>query len=249
MCGMKEGEKILETIYYIYLNKERNVHWLVELCNNNQGFISAILTIGSLLLSVIAIIISLSISKGQVQAQLLERRINVYSNVKEVYTIAKELLEKTKGNYSYYRKMGLITAILFLYNSNEYNTAVKLMDLYQEIKKREAEGNDKNDEYLNLLEECVDTNIEMLNYESSINKELENLKTYLHLLYSKDVNESLVRLIENYQEFRKDLWDLDEKKLEERFNNLEAVFNKVNTENVFLKMDKETTSKLHKKVL
>ena len=51
---------------------------IVEFCNSNSGFISAVLATLSFVLSAVAIFISVQTSTHQAQISLLEKRFDIY---------------------------------------------------------------------------------------------------------------------------------------------------------------------------
>lgn len=233
----------MDTLYLIILNQEKNVPWLVELCNNNQGFISAVLAVVSIFLSFLAIKISISTSKGQVQAQILERRIAVYSKLKVVYNICNRLVANASVELPHHMKLRRYVDDLFLYNTVEYHTAYKLTYL-----KPILDASDLNrDEDTKLVEEWSDKFFEITKYEIAIKQELEELKTQVHLLYSEEIEKYILEFLEKYQEFRWDIYDTDEEQLKRRIENLQVSLDKLDSNKVFDKMDKETTSNLFKR--
>lgn len=56
---------------------------IVEFCNSNSGFISAVLATLSFVLSAVAIFISVQTSTHQAQISLLEKRFDIYSKIQK----------------------------------------------------------------------------------------------------------------------------------------------------------------------
>ena len=57
---------------------------IVEFCNSNSGFISAVLATLSFVLSAVAIFISVQTSTHQAQISLLEKRFDIYSKIQKI---------------------------------------------------------------------------------------------------------------------------------------------------------------------
>lgn len=232
-----------EELYLLAVNGQQKSLGIVDLCNQNQGFVSALLTISALILSFIAIVISVLTSKSQVQAQLLERRITVYSKFKEVYSVCNRIIDNIDVKLPYYLKLRLFVGELFLYNTAEYHIAYRLTYL-----KPLLDTSDLNtDEDTKLIEEWSDKFFEITKYETSIRRELEELKTEIHLLFSEEIENNILELLEKYQEFRWDIYDVNETQLKRRIENLKVAFDRIDNNIIFDKMDKETTSNLFKR--
>lgn len=228
---------MLNTFYFI-LYEEKNIPWFVEVCNDNQGFISVILAVVSLFLSFLAIKISISSSKGQIQAQLFERRIDVYSRIKKIYIACEKMVEEYDiESHSYFLKLSYFISKLFDLNSEEFKAATEL------LKMKDEELTDKEKEI------WLDKFCEIIIYDYQTENELENLRTQIHLIYSVEVEEVLVKLLDLYQELRMEVWNSDEKQLDILINKIKNTISEIKNEKIFKKMDEETISNLPVKML
>ncbi|MCI5679296.1 MAG: hypothetical protein MR278_04875 [Bacteroidales bacterium] len=209
---------------------------ILEFCNNNSGFLSAVLAIASILLSYVAIRVSRATAKGQIDAQLFEKRVDLYSEVKEIYIICNSLIEKNNNiNHLYPLKMRLFIADLFSPETKECVSALGMVVLKEKMKKVD----ESSDEYISLLEKWTDEYCEITVYELYEKKRFEKIKTRLHLLFSKEVEIALYQLIEQYADFRWRLWELDESQIKEAIDSLKTIIDELKDKEIFLKMDQE----------
>ena len=99
---------------------------IVEFCNSNSGFISAVLATLSFVLSAVAIFISVQTSTHQAQISLLEKRFDIYS-----------IYESFQLGHVYFTNAEFDSAIQKIIQvSNEIQISYLLESIEQETLKR-----------------------------------------------------------------------------------------------------------------
>ena len=169
---------------------------IVEFCNSNSGFISAILAALSFALSAIAIFISVQTANRQAQISLLEKRFDIYNNIQKICSFIGKFPVAAQ-NKSYIGRCSLSCAFLYPLGTKEHNICQEINAIKKcaisaenlETKKAlEKEWMNKADE---LLEFCA--------IETRNNLELQNS---VHFLYSPDIEERVKKLLSIYESFQ-----------------------------------------------
>lgn len=122
----------------------------IQFCNKNSGVLS-------LVVAIIAVIVSVKAIKAQNKSTLFEKRLSLYCEVESMYGVCKNILRCCKEPYSIGTKK-LITAVLFTFNSEEYTLTQKALALQEKeltLPKEETESLTAQrfalaDQYVNL---------------------------------------------------------------------------------------------------
>ena len=93
---------------------------IVEFCNSNSGFISAVLATLSFVLSAVAIFISVQTSTHQAQISLLEKRFDIYSKIQKICSFIEKFPAAAQDK-SYIGRCSLACAFLYPLGTKEYN--------------------------------------------------------------------------------------------------------------------------------
>lgn len=94
---------------------------IIQFCNDNDGFISAIASISSIVLSFIAIVISIKVAKKQNSISLLEQRIKMLDSIE---AFCKSLYN-WEFDLSRHKKIGK-SQIVALFNKKAYEQYQKI---------------------------------------------------------------------------------------------------------------------------
>ena len=169
---------------------------IVEFCNSNSGFISAVLATLSFVLSAVAIFISVQTSTHQAQISLLEKRFDIYSKIQKICSFIEKFPAAAQDK-SYIGRCSLACAFLYPLGTKEYNicqeiNAIKKCAISAEsLEAKKTLEKEWMNEADKLFEFCA---IEMRN-----NLELQNS---VHLLYSPDIEKCVKKLLSIYESFQ-----------------------------------------------
>lgn len=110
-------------------------------CNVNSGFFS-------LLLSVVAIIVSIVAIKAQNKGAVFEKRVSIYCEVSRIYSIVKGIVEKNSNGMAK-RYKSIVVSLLFDYRSEEDV-------IFEQIGKLELENADSQPENQKKINELIE---------------------------------------------------------------------------------------------
>ncbi len=210
---------------------------IIKFFNTNEGFISAILSTLSILFSIIAVIISTSISKKQTQVMLFERRLKIYSEFHKAYEVCSQFIKIAK-NVSYLHRCQFAYILLFDRNSEEF----KICGQIQSIRFKEEQESNMEQKKL-LKEKWMKKAEELMNPYIVFSQNIEIIKREFHLLYSNDIEQHLVKLIDSYVNLylSHPYWTNGEYDM--FISETEAIINDVKSCKIIEKLEKETLSK------
>lgn len=209
---------------------------IVEFCNSNNGFMSAILAILSFVLSAVAVLVSIKTANRQVQISLMEKRLAVYEKVQKIATFIERFPVVAQINTSYIDRCSLASTFLYQKGSKEYNICKEI----NEIKKRAIE---QNSDILNALrkewkdKEDTDELFDFYIAEQQNNRELRN---NLHFLFTSDIEKCVEMLLKTYEAFLFGHVYLSNAELDEVIQGMTQVSNKVHTSLLLEKMQQQT---------
>lgn len=165
---------------------------IINWCNENYGFITAILTVISISLSMIAVFTSIKFSKVQIQTSMFEYRHSVYVEIERIYDICKKFCkDENRGNYISNRRYSSI--LLFKVCSEEFRTCEKMLQIEKDIIKGDKDIEKLKLEFLTLGNKMVPD----IERESQL---IHKIKSGFYLLYPEEYHESVTTLLEEYEQ-------------------------------------------------
>ena len=175
---------------------------MIDWCNTNTGFMSALLSFTSVVLSLVAIWFSFRIGENQVKATLFDKKLKLFSAVNRIYKQCIQL-SKIKDKASLDQKIRLTGLIVFRPNEKEFDLLrcragivrqilVADKDEIDELNRKDLEIGDQSVQFIireeSNIEEILDS-ISLL-YPSAHYDEIETLlkaySDYLLYIFSHD---------------------------------------------------------------
>ena len=157
---------------------------IIRLCNINQGFISAILSILSLAVAIIAICISIHIMKKQNKISLLEQRYKVINEIEHyvLYELQSWEFDFSKTKIFYKYSKAYVETLFnkdfgdFLYRLEEVSKQINILQGDYDHAMRNGDCNDRN---------ADDIDNEINSKRKEISKDFKKIKEDIALKYLK----------------------------------------------------------------
>lgn len=210
---------------------------IIVFFNDNEGFISAILSAISIGLSVWALFYSINLGKRQNQIALLEKRAEIYQELLRIYGVCRDYPKRAKDS-SYIGKLSMACAFLHSVNSKEYMICTKL----RKLQKKELVTQDKNEKE-KLQKKWIKTADELVDYAIRETELMDKLRTQMHLLYTEDIEAVGKEIIDIYEQFSIGFSGMDDEQLVEIINNMTAIIEKAEREFFIENLEKQTLLK------
>ena len=201
-----------------------NILRFIEVCNCNEGILS-------LIVSIVAIFISVKAIKAQNKAALFEKRLSLYCEIESTYSICKKILKHCNKPYDLGTKRKIMMAI-FRMDSREYNIVNKALTIEskkQKVSKIKAEGLEKErrkliDQYINL-------------YISTLDSSFED-KTKL-LFSDKKAVEDAIKLYYLFDSIKLAIINIDVKTIEHWMQSIKDITKKIEKDKVLKRLAKD----------
>lgn len=179
---------------------------VIDFCNQNNGFLSAVLSVVSALMALIAIYISVLTARRQEKLSLYDKRIELYTHIKKICLFLDRFpVSAQKGNYD-----ALAKCFVYQVGSSE----AKQFDQIVSIKKRINMEQDKREQEKleHRLRQEVDKMFSFCVQEMNMNNDVTN---GVHFLFDEDIEKRVKRIVDLYEAFvlgHPVFWDEDYEK-------------------------------------
>lgn len=180
-------------------------------CNENEGFFS-------LILSIIAIVISIIAINAQNKGVVFEKRLELYVNADRIFKSCELIVKRCTGRQARNQK-NLISLILFRPNSQEAECLRELRNT-----------NEQNDRYAQLLDEYVSIYIEKHMQEK------EKIVEELAIFYPQKIAAYIQKLIFYYDELLVSFPILERAEIDEWIENVKKVLDLIEEKKILAKM-------------
>ena len=171
----------------------------------------------SLLVSVIAVFISIYAITAQNRGVVFEHRLSIYVETQTIYSQYKKIMGKA-SQVEFQRQKSLIATILFGFNTDEGELIEKYLNL-------------SSNESTDALVEYMDTYISK--YLS--NSLVENCKIF----YNEDMSTQVGKLYSSYDIFRMTFLVYTEEEMMQAYQEIKAVLNEFQQKNILKKMKRK----------
>lgn len=165
---------------------------MIDWCNANIGFMSAILSFASVLLSLVAIWFSFRIGMNQVKATVFDKKLDLFSEMNSIYKQCLRL-SQIKLDASFNQKLFQSGCILFFQNEKEYDSLMLRADIARRIQNEEDD-----DEKEILYKQDAEIGDQRVDFIISVDENTDKLKVML-LKFSTPF---LIRIIVRFADCR-----------------------------------------------
>ena len=214
-----------------------NILRFIEVCNCNEGILS-------LIVSIVAIVISVKASKAQNKAALFEKRLSLYCEIESTYSICKKILKHCNKPYDLGTKRKIMMAI-FRMDSREYNIVNKALTIEskkQKVSKIKAEGSEMQKVWKGKLEglekerrKLIDQYINL--YISTLDSSFED-KTKL-LFSDKKAVEDAIKLYYLFDSIKLAIINIDVKTIEHWMQSIKDITKNIEKDKVLKRLAKD----------
>lgn len=197
---------------------------IIEFCNNNSGVLSMVL-------SVIAIIVSVKAISAQNKATLFEKRLEIYCNIEAVYSAVLKILQWCESRDTRHRKR-IIMSVMFNYGEKEFDLIKAALDLEESmVPGAQKENEEKEKQIMYLAEQYID--ICLMKSDNTIEQQLR-------LLFSNErATEIASKLYSTYEGIRFGFILAEEDNVEKSLKELRKIIDQFENEKVMKHLKKD----------
>lgn len=193
-------------------------------CNENEGFFS-------LILSIIAIVISIIAINAQNKGVVFEKRLKLYVNANRISKSCASIAKCCKGRPAT-GQINLISLILFKPNSREAECLREL-----------GSTTEQSEQYHQLLDTytsiCIDVYL----------KENEKINEELSVFYPPRIARYIQDLLFYYDELLMSFPILETAEIEEWINNVQKILDVIEEKNILKKMKRKMSISIYSQIL
>ena len=193
------------------------IEQFIEWCNKNEGFFS-------MLLSVVAIGVSIKAIFAQNRGAVFEKRLEIYCTVDNLYKNSRRIIETCFGK-DLIKQRNLLATIMFDYNSREKF----LVREFGKLKGEEDESFD--DAKSSILMDYMD-----LYLEKYVN---DTISSQAEIFYNSQISNSVKELVSHYDNMRLGILAYTQPEIEEWIEKLNAIVMDFEQKDILKKMKKE----------
>ena len=197
---------------------------MIEFCNDNSGVLSMVL-------SVIAIIVSVKAISAQNKATLFEKRLEIYCNIEAVYSSGRKILHWCESRDTKHRKR-IIMSVMFNYGEKEFDLIKAALDLEESMLPGVQEENkEKETQIMDLAEQYID--ICLMKSDGAVEQQLKLL------FYNQRATEIASKLYSAYEGIRFGFILAEDDNIEKSLKELREIIDQFENEKVlkYLKND------------
>ena len=220
----------------------RSCNWLydaISWCNANQGFVSAALTVASLLLSGVAIYISVRANRAQSQTALFQHRLKIYLEIDRIYSIC-ECFVKSGAQKGLLARRSLANMLLYRVTSKEFEICSELIDIEKQMQECPAENELEHRRLNGDLMRLADSLVPDFERENQL---VQQIKGGYRLLYPERYREAVDQLLEQYLDLYFSHTVSNNEEFELLIERMGAVMNKLKNMDFSEMMEKKTMNK------
>jgi len=185
-------------------------------CNRNSGFFS-------LLLSAIAIIISIHAIHAQNKGAVFKERLEIYTYVLDMYERSCRIVAKCRG-ISIHRRKAIIAIIIFDIGSREQD----IVEEYYKEKALAPKSNNHKIQKTHLLMEYLDIYLKKYNNDSMITK--------ASIFYKSAITDSIKKMYNIYDTLRLNLLIYEENEIDALIQELDDILVEIHRKHILKKM-------------